>query len=249
MSVAWHSAARSHRGNRRPVNEDAVLERPQERLWAVADGLGGHFGGRIASRAVIRALGSMDLPAPLADRVDAVDAMLQGMNGLLRRRARAMGQSGMGTTVVVATVREGVGAVLWAGDSRLYRLREGALELLTRDHTPLQERLDAGEDSGAEPDDSHLITRAVGCHSALYLDVALFDVQPDDALLLCSDGLYRELGTGELARAFADAEPDRVAARLLDECLGGAARDNVSLVVARPCTRERVRRRLSGGSR
>jgi serine/threonine protein phosphatase PrpC len=248
MSVVWHSAARTHRGNRRPVNEDAVLERPLARLWAVADGLGGHFGGRIASRAVIRALGSMDLPAALADRVDAIDDMLQGMNGLLRRRAHAMGQSGMGTTVVVVTIREGIGAVLWAGDSRLYRLREGALELLTRDHTPLQERLDACADPGAAADDSHLITRAVGCHSALHLDVALFDVQPDDALLLCSDGLYRELGTGELTRAFADAEPERVAERLLDECLGGAARDNVSLVVARPRGQERARR-LSGGSR
>jgi len=227
------------------VNEDAVLERPQARLWAVADGLGGHFGGRIASRAVIRALGSMTLPAALADRVDAIDDMLQGMNALLRRRAHAMGQSGMGATVVVATVREGIGAVLWAGDSRLYRLRQGALELLTRDHTPLQERMDGCEDPDAQADDSHLITRAVGCHSVLHLDVALFDVQPDDTLLLCSDGLYRELDSGELTRALVEAEPERVAVRLLDACLGGAARDNVSLVVARPLAQERVRR-LSG---
>ena len=243
MTLTWHSAARTHRGNRRPFNEDAVLDRRRAGLWAVADGLGGHFGGRIASRAVIRALATARLPVSLPDRVDALDDLLQDMNGRLRRRARAMGHNSMGTTLVVLTVCGSAAAALWAGDSRLYRLRDGALELVTRDHTPARERQDALglPDGEFEADDSHVVTRAVGCHSALHLDVAVFDILPGDTLLLCSDGLYREIGPGEVGAALAADDPGRIAGRLLDRCLDGAARDNVSLVIARADERPTMR--------
>lgn len=235
MNTAWRSAALTHRGNRRTVNEDAVLDRCEAGLWAVADGLGGHFGGRLASRAVVRALRGARLPGTLADRVDALDDLLQDMNHRLRRRAQALGHPvGMGTTVVAVTVCGGTGAVLWAGDSRLYRLRDGALDLVTRDHTPLGERSDAGEDGGLSAvDDSHIVTRAVGCHSSLQVDVAVFDVHPGDVLLLCSDGLYRELGPAVIAAALDADEPGHSVAGLLGQCLAGPARDNVSVVVAR----------------
>jgi len=233
--IIWQSAARTHRGKRRPTNEDAILDRPQARLWAVADGLGGHYGGRLASRAVISALATARLPEGLADRVDALDDLLQGMNARLRRRAQALGQVGMGTTVVALTVCGAFAVVLWAGDSRLYRLRDGRFELLTRDHTPRHDRVGATclPDEEAEPDDSHVVTRAVGCHSALHVDAAIFDVAPDDTLLLCSDGLFREVGRSALVAALADDEPEAIAAGLLAQCLAGPARDNVSLVILR----------------
>ena len=236
MAVIWQSAAETHRGNRRRANEDAVLDRPESRLWAVADGLGGHFGGRIASRAVVRALRFARLPEALADRVDAIDDLLQAMNARLRRRALVTGRDGiMGTTVTVLTVQGATAVVLWAGDTRLYRLRAGELELVTRDHSPLQDRLD-GAEAPEDADDSHVVTRAVGCHSALHLDLAVLDVRPDDTFLLCSDGLYRELARDELAAALPAAQVECAATALLDRCLAGPARDNVSLVVVRART-------------
>lgn len=233
MTTIWESAAQTHRGHRRHANEDAVLDRPEFRLWAVADGLGGHFGGRLASRAVIRALSFARLPEALADRVDAIDDLLQAMNARLRRRGLLAGRNGvMGTTVAVLTVQDSAAVVLWAGDSRLYRLRDGKLELVTRDHSPLQDRLEDAE-APEDADDSHVVTRAVGCHSSLHLDVAVLDVRPGDTFLLCSDGLYRELARDELAAALPGEDVAHVAATLLDRCLAGPAPDNVSLVVVR----------------
>ena len=236
MAYVWHSAAETHRGNHRPINEDAVLSRPDAALWAVADGLGGHAGGRLASRAVIDALAQAALPARLTEQVDAIDDLLQRVNEQLRRQSRAAGSAaGMGSTVLVLLCVEATAVALWAGDSRLYRLRDGDLELITRDHSPVWDLLDAGGLTEAEAlaSESHLVTRAVGCYSRLHLDVAVIDVCPGDTFLLCTDGCYRALDQAEFGQALAAGDLTGAAHRLLAHCLAGDAPDNVSLVVAR----------------
>ncbi|MGE0622952.1 MAG: PP2C family serine/threonine-protein phosphatase [Pseudomonadales bacterium] len=237
MTLYWQSAAESHRGNRRKTNEDSVLCRPDVALWAVADGMGGHMAGDVASQAITDALGRLPLAGPLSDDVDRVEDTLLSVNDELRLHSRTQCQGGtVGSTVVTLLVRDEVAVVLWAGDSRLYRLRNGRLEQVTRDHNPVSDLLDSGMVSEADAlaADTNIITRAVGGQASLSLDVAVFDVAVGDTLLLCSDGLYRELDEAALKQILAGDAIHEVARRLLDRALAGAARDNVSLVVARP---------------
>lgn len=237
MTYSWESAEQSHRGNRRSNNEDSVLSRPDVALWAVADGMGGHLAGDVASQAITDALGRLAIKGQLSDDVDAVEDTLFSVNDELRLHAQTQCQGGtVGSTVVTLLTGEDVGVVLWAGDSRLYRRRHGRLEQITRDHNPVSDLLDSGVVSEADAlaADTNIITRAVGGQASLNLDVAVFDVDSKDTLLLCSDGLYREIDEETLLQALSGEELDGVAEELLDQCLAGAARDNVSLVLVRP---------------
>ncbi len=236
MNLEWYSAGETHRGKLRRCNEDALLQRPEAGLWAVADGMGGHEAGEVASRAITSELQDLELTGPLSQCVDTVEDLLVDVNDRLRIHARTQFNGGtVGSTVVAMISRGSTGVALWAGDSRLYRLREGRLEQITRDHNPVSDLLDVGAVSEAEAmsADTNIITRAVGGQPELYLDLAVFEVLPRDTYLLCSDGLYREVTfealSGELSR---DSVDDSVDA-LMAQCLAGAARDNITLIVTR----------------
>jgi len=214
-----------------------VLSRSAERLWAVADGMGGHQAGEVASHAVTAALSAVALRGTLSAQVDAVEDALLGVNDQLRLHARCQGSgTTIGSTVVAMVAQDDLAVVLWAGDSRLYRLRDGRLEQVTRDHNPVSDLLDSGAVTEAEAlsTETNIITRAVGGQPRLFLDVAVFDVRDRDTYLLCSDGLYRELDLEALAEGLGSASLDRVAEALLERCLEGPAQDNISLVVVRP---------------
>lgn len=233
----WSSAQETHAGNRRRSNEDAVLSRAADALWAVADGMGGHQAGEVASHAVTAALAAVKLRGPLSARVDAVEDALLGVNDQLRLHARCQGSgTTIGSTVVVLVARETSAVVLWAGDSRLYRLRDGRLEQVTRDHNPISDLLDSGAVTEQEvlEAETNIITRAVGGQPQLFLDPVVFDVVPGDTYLLCSDGLYRELDTAAIVEGLTAATPTAAAEALLARCLEGRAQDNVSVVVVRP---------------
>ena len=151
MGWTWQSAQETHRGKVRKNNEDAVLSRPEAGLWAVADGMGGHQAGDVASLAIASGLAELNMNGSLADGVDLVDDKLLEVNEGLRLHARVECQGGtVGSTVVAMLTKERVGAVLWAGDSRLYRLRGSNLEQITRDHNPISDLLDTGSVSEAD---------------------------------------------------------------------------------------------------
>jgi serine/threonine protein phosphatase PrpC len=236
MQWVWHSAQQTHRGKRRRNNEDAVLSRSREGLWAVADGMGGHQAGEVASQAITAALSSVALCGPLSAQVDAVEDVLVTVNDELRLHAHSRGcGTTIGSTVVAMVTQDDLAVVLWAGDSRLYRLREGRLEQITRDHNPISDLLDSGAVSEAEvlAAETNIITRAVGGQPRLFLDLAVFDVMHQDTYLLCSDGLYRDLDLEALAAHLGAATLDNAAEALLAQCLEGPAYDNISLVVVR----------------
>jgi protein phosphatase len=236
MNEIWKSVEQTHPGKRRRCNEDAVLARPDVGLWAVADGMGGHQAGDVASQAIADALRRVRLSGELSADVDRIEDALVAVNDELRLHARTQCQGGtVGSTVVTMLVRGPVGVALWAGDSRLYRSRHGRLEQITRDHNPICDLLDSGAVSEAEAlaADTNIITRAVGGQADLNLDVIIFDVQDGDTYLLCSDGLYRELEFQDLQYELGGEALEDVASSLLDKCLAGPARDNVSLVLAR----------------
>jgi protein phosphatase len=198
--------------------------------------MGGHQAGDIASQAIADALRTVTLSGDLCLDVDKIEDTLISVNDELRLHAQTQCQGGtVGSTVVTLLARDEIGVALWAGDSRLYRLRRGRLEQITRDHNPISDLLDSGTVSEAQvlSADTNIITRAVGGQADLNLDVVIFDVQPDDTFLLCSDGLYRELEVTALQQQLHGEILDDVADRLLEMCLEGPARDNVSLVLAR----------------
>jgi len=234
-ALAFASAHRTHRGNVRRLNEDAVLDRSEAGLWMVADGMGGHEAGDYASEAIAVALRTIEFRPQhkLVDRIDVVEDVLLQVNSRLHDygKTRFAGAT-VGSTVVVFIAVGDYGVALWAGDSRLYRFRAGRLEQVTRDHNPLSDLLDVGDVTEAEAltTDTNVITRAVGGHGPLHLDVVVFDLEAGDRFLLCSDGLYRELGQADI-EAQLEGELDDVADQLMQACLNGVAQDNVSLVV------------------
>ena len=237
LSLHWTTAAETHRGMRRQINEDAVLVRPEVGLWVVADGMGGHEAGDVASRMVTDALGSLDREQSLSRFVDDVDDTLIALNTKLRAHASENFEGRpMGCTIVALMAGGRVGVCLWAGDSRLYRLRRGELRQITRDHSPLEEAVDRGLMSAAEAaerPESSVITRAVGGQEELHLDIIVFEVEPDDVYLLCSDGLYRELENKEMLAILVASSVEESVDELLDCALERGARDNVSIVVSK----------------
>ncbi len=236
VPLRWHSAKCTHTGNVRKVNEDAVYANPNARIWAVADGMGGHEAGDFASRTIVEALAKVQPREDLAHMVDVVEDTLLDVNDVLHQYARMkFGGETVGSTVAVMMAQAALGVVLWAGDSRLYRLRKGQLEQITRDHNPISDLLDAGAVTEEEAlnANTNIITRAIGGQGPLHLDIVVFDVLPSDRYLLCTDGLYRDLPDETLVRCLEQGIDYSVDA-LMSACLAGPAQDNVSLVVANP---------------
>lgn len=219
----FRSVGRSHVGRVRPVNEDRVLNRPQAALWAVADGMGGHAFGGWAAETVVNALGELDGEAGTV----AVDAALAQVN----RRIYDRHAGASGTTVVVLQVRGDHGRVTWLGDSRAYRWRAGKLELLTRDHTVVQQLQDAGAitaDEATGHPRAHFLTRAVGIEAAVEPETMTFSLEPGDKFLLCSDGFHRKLSERDIAW---DCDLDEQADRLLRTMVERDGTDNLTFVL------------------
>jgi protein phosphatase len=236
-NLSWSSAMRTHVGKVRELNEDAVLDRPDVGLWAVADGMGGHQGGDRASRLVIDALAALPQPfAGLSDFADAARRELEAVNRRLHDEARNGAGSISGSTVATLLAHGRRGAAIWAGDSRVYRFRDKSLQALSRDHSQIEEWVVSGlldrRQAGGHPA-CNVITRAVGAAHRLELDTIAFDVQPGDAFILCSDGLYNEVDEEQMSRILDDADSQQAVEQLLAAALAGAARDNISVVVAR----------------
>jgi protein phosphatase len=236
MVDRWQYASETHPGARRKSNEDAVLACPDLRLWAVADGMGGHAAGDVASQAITKALSGAEPRTSLAEMVDQIDDLLCDVNHRLRDHGlnHFSGRT-VGSTVVTLVAGADVGVVLWAGDSRLYRLRHGVLTQITRDHNPIGDLLDDGliTEQTAQARETNVVTRAVGGHGELYLDVAVFDICLGDTFLLCSDGLYRELNHQQISDLLGSDSVQESATQLLAQCLARGARDNVSVVISR----------------
>lgn len=235
--LQWQSAGLTDTGKRRAHNEDAILARPEAMLWVVADGMGGHAAGDVASRMLTETLAKLETGNSFPEFVDRVDDALIQINRDIRSHAdEHFGGKTMGCTVVLMLTAANVGVCMWAGDSRLYRLRNGVLTQVSRDHDPLEELVERGVLTPEEADDhpdSSVITRAVGGQPDLCLDCILFDVEAGDVYLLCSDGLYREVERDEMRDILMEADPvhERVQS-LLGLALERGARDNVSIIVA-----------------
>lgn len=227
-ALTFRSTGATHVGCVRPANEDAFLARAQDGVWVVADGLGGHRDGEVASRMVCEAMASITLDDQLETGIEAVRERLDQVNAaLVADAARAADASPSASTVVTLLAAGGRAAVLWAGDSRAYRWRRGVLEPLTRDHAPAP---------SADGHQSHGITRAVGVEPNFTLDIVEEAVQSGDRFLLCSDGLTRVVTASELRRCVEHVSIDAAVHALIEAALAAGAPDNVTAVIAEAVT-------------
>jgi len=233
----WSSAGRSHVGMVRAINEDACLAMPELGLWAVADGMGGHEAGDIASQMIVEALQQTPIPPSWPDFVNSVQEALHEVNRRLRKEsAQRYQHRTIGSTVVVLLAHEDHCACLWVGDSRIYRLRDGQLEQLTRDHSHVQELVEQGL---LAPDEAHrhplanVITRAVGSSDDLQIDEATHSLQVGDLFLLCSDGLNKTVSDEEITRLLAHSNHNcqEAVKAFIHLALMRDASDNVTTVV------------------
>lgn len=235
----WRSAARTDPGKVRARNEDAVLDLPQLGLWAVADGMGGHHGGALASRLVVENLAALPAAESLEQRLTQVRQSLHLLN---RRLGQALTVTAacpeplIGSTVVALLMNGERAVCVWAGDSRCYLWRSGRLYQLTRDHSLVQQLIDRQQlapRQAAQHPSAHALTRAVGASEQLALDILELDVLPGDTFLLCSDGLHQSLAPEVLGAALSLPSAGLAVQRLFELALHGAARDNLSAVVIR----------------
>lgn len=251
MPLRLVSTATTHPGLVRRVNEDRHCERPQDGLWVVADGMGGHAHGDWAAHAVVQALEGVELPADFDAAVQTVADGVHSANRRIWAEAQRREQQ-MGSTVVALLIRGDRFAALWVGDSRAYLLRDAMLVPLTRDHSQVQEMVDRGliapEDAAHHPR-GHVLARAIGVGARIAVDVVADSVEPGDRFLLCSDGLSGPVVDEELRQSLSRSSPYEAVEALLAQALARGAPDNVTAIVVAAQEATRLTFADTGGGR
>ena len=221
----------THIGHSRRINEDALFVNEAEGLWLVADGIGGHGNGDKASAAVVEHVEGYC-------QRSSVDESLADIPSRLRQAHQACknmpGAGRPSTTVAALIIFQSKAIMIWAGDSRIYRLRSGELTLLTEDHNLAQERYRTGElslEAAQRLKSANVLTRAVGVHQDLHLDADVTEVEAGDRFLVCTDGLYKELPLEKIQSMLGVAFSEHILADLIDEALRRGGRDNITGIV------------------
>ena len=234
--MAFECVSRTDVGLRRKVNEDSLLVRTDRGLWAVADGMGGHEAGDVASAKVTESLLNLPVSYSLDDLVESAIAALKKVNRELIALAGDDGKRTIGSTVAGLVIAGDQYRCFWAGDSRAYRLRGGEIVQLTRDHSLVQDLVKAGmldpNEAESHPN-ANVITRAVGVAEELRIDIASGDARSGDQFLLATDGLTRMVDDSELAAQLASSRPREAAEKLVETVLARGAPDNVSLIITK----------------
>jgi serine/threonine protein phosphatase PrpC len=235
LAAHLEAGAATHTGKVRSQNEDAYLIASRVGLWAVADGMGGHAAGDVASRTLVEELGAIEPPASAADLVEQCQARIANANNRLKRISDERGAP-VGTTLALLLAYGGYYSCLWSGDSRIYRIRNLAIEQVSVDHTEIQELISEGKITPAEARDwpwRNVITRAIGVFDVPEVEMVNGDLMSDDTFVICSDGLTAHVSDEEILAYSGASSPQQVCDQLVALTLERGARDNVTVVVVR----------------
>ena len=228
------SSSATHVGMVRKLNEDSFISRDDLGLWAVADGMGGHQAGDLASQNVTSSLEGISSSCTIGELVHATRMAINEANSRLVSMADQYDTALVpGSTVAALLIKDSEAAVVWAGDSRIYRIRNGHAEQITRDHSHVQELVDqqliSPEEAESHPM-ANVITRAVGIEEQLELDVLNFGVADGDHFVVCSDGLSKLVSLEEILSLTQAAELEEGVQSLLHTALVRGAPDNVTII-------------------
>ncbi|WP_293865848.1 protein phosphatase 2C domain-containing protein [uncultured Alsobacter sp.] len=226
----------THAGRVRDHNEDSFCLRPDSGLWVVADGMGGHAAGEVASAAIVEVLGAVGPQESAANLMKACDDGLAEANARIRAYAAQRSHGVMGATVAVLLTFGEHFACVWSGDSRVYLVRQHTILQVTRDHTEAEDLLAQGVLTEAEAKAwprRNVITRAIGVFEEPMLDHRHGELEPGDIFVLCSDGLTGHVEPDEILAAVSRRRAEIAVGELIGMTLDRGAKDNVTVVVIR----------------
>lgn len=228
------SAGNTDVGRVRSLNEDSLLVRPDLGLWVVADGMGGHHAGDYASQVLVAELDDLAPPRSARDFLTAIEGRIIKANGQLRGVALDRGPNTViGCTLATLMIFEDAFACVWSGDSRVYRIRMGQIEQITRDHTEAQELVASGTLTPEEAKNwprKNVITRAIGVFDEPELEMVQDRIEDGDLFIICSDGLTEHVEDPEILEASHTHSPQKVVDHLIETTLDRGARDNVTVI-------------------
>ena len=230
----YRFVAQTHVGLKRKVNEDAILALPDHDIWLVSDGMGGHQAGDFASALIVDTVASLPLGLDPAAKMHGLRDRIHSAHRAIQAEAAARGGGTIGATVVALILANGHFVCLWAGDSRIYRLRNGTIEMLTSDHSAVADFVLAGKMNWDEADQhphANAITRAVGVGEELELDKVRGVIESGDRFLICSDGLTKYATFPILQKVLSTTPLETVGDRLLQIALEGGGADNISHII------------------
>ncbi|TIV95333.1 MAG: serine/threonine-protein phosphatase [Mesorhizobium sp.] len=223
----------SHKGCVRDHNEDNYLVEPRTGLWVVADGMGGHEAGEVASASIVDHLATIGIASSAPDLRARFEDRLSRANAEIRNISRSRGIT-IGSTFAALLAMDGRFAGLWAGDSRIYLVRGGAISQISRDHTEVQELLDRGMISAEEAltwPRRNVITHAVGVSDELEIDFQQGELMPGDVFVLSTDGLTAHVSDAEIEAAVKSGPLQVACEKLLETVLARGGTDNVTIVM------------------
>lgn len=229
-------------GRVRKINEDSYYDDPENLgLYIVADGMGGHQAGEVASSLAVETLSSilrehlLDQNSRMTDIEHVLKAAVDRANQTVYNLATSQpGYSGMGTTVVVCIVREGHAHIAHIGDSRAYLIRKRMLKQLTTDHSLVQELLNKGRITEAEAEDhprKNILTRALGTDPVIEIDTMSIQLQPGDTLMLCTDGISNHVDRQELLDLISDNPPESACMEIIRLANSRGGFDNMTILI------------------
>lgn len=228
----YHSRGNTHTGVIRATNQDAIFTDDTAGIWIVADGMGGHNAGEVASNWVCE-----HLPIEVKSQPNSVLQAIQNVHQQLQRlSAKQPEYKGMGTTMIMAIEHKQHLELYWSGDCRGYLLGNDTCTLVSKDHSVVQNLIELkviDEKAAARHPQRHIVTSCLGGHhSKPKIDTTRLSLNENDTLLLCSDGLYRELSDRDLLNIISNtSHPNPVAERLINQANQQGGRDNISAVL------------------
>ena len=230
------SWAISHQGCVRQLNEDRFFTDPSANggIWVVADGMGGHDAGEVASSVIVDRMSTIGVPSSATDQHARVVDRLVRANEELQDYSRRRDGATVGSTFVALLVYDGEYRCLWLGDSRLYQIRKGQLRQISKDHSEVAELIERGlmtpEEASSSPR-RNVITRAVGVQSKIEADVNYGRIENGDSYVLCSDGLTAHCSDEDILDAVRGRRAQEASQLLIDQALARGGTDNVTVVI------------------
>jgi protein phosphatase len=226
----------THPGKVRQRNEDAVLARADVGLWAVADGMGGHDAGDLASQLVVQALDRISSATTAIQLLEETENRVFEANRQIMDIGRQRGGTTIGSTVAILLISEDHYACIWAGDSRVYLVSHGKMRQVSRDHTEVEELVASGAMTSEEARHwpQNVITRAVGVHENPELEIVTGAFDDSDIFVLCSDGLTKHVSDKEILQQVSAGSAQSSCDALVELALDRGGHDNITVVVVRP---------------